>query len=178
MNMRFLSIVALICSRKETRAVLMHPVSKGDSAPLLKIRDWLSSLLAFNVPGKEAQGTRQLCKSFYILLHSRNICFFCYFHSYVMHLKECLVLSWHWEPIDKMVWRKLALWTAAGRGELSTWDVWESGEDGELTSVSFYQVAGSMKSCIPWLSWGIMTTRLYFRVSRHFLLFRIAKKNI
>lgn len=45
------------------RVALQHRVAKDDLVLLSEIRDWLSSLLSFNVSGKEEQGTKPLSKS-------------------------------------------------------------------------------------------------------------------
>lgn len=98
---RFLTIVALVLWGEERvvsmrrRVALQHRVAKDDLVLLSEIRDWLSSLLSFNVSGKEEQGTKPLSKSwaFWCFTVQQKFLLFLLLTLHLMLLRECLVLG-------------------------------------------------------------------------------------
>lgn len=79
----------------EERVALQHRVAKDDLVLLSEIRDWLSSLLSFNVSGKVEQGTKPLSKSwaFWCFTVQQKFLLFLLLTLHLMLLRECLVLG-------------------------------------------------------------------------------------
>lgn len=171
---------------REMRAALWHPVSKGDPVLLLQIRDWLSSLLAFNVSGKEEQGTTPLCKSWGVwrCIAQQKFLLFLFFPLPPDALEGVLSfgLALRANRQVKLLWRRLAVGSVAGRGELGAWDVWESGKDGALASA---WSANFSVICTRTQATRSLTSCVYYGVHRQLscisgfqetLLFKIAEK--
>lgn len=105
---------------------------------LWEIRDWLSSLLAFNVSGKEEQGTKPLNKSwgFWRFVAQQRLLLFLFFPLPPDALEGVLSfeLALRTNRQVKLMWKRLAIGTVAVRGELSVWVAWELGKDGAPAS--------------------------------------------